>query len=416
MSFLPHAGVASQTIDIYYSMSIAGTLCFFDLDLLNHPTAFFEAIEEVQPTVFFGNAVVYERVYHRLKENRKAMSGFQRLFLDWTSSAIRSRHFEKKKYNGGGGGGATGAEGGDESQANKLLASPAKKVAQWQTSVARNTVCKKYKESLGFTSRTVFLSRGDPISDEVLKFLSGFDILVHESFGQSENCGLLTANIPKRYSKLGTTGKTMPGIKTKVVSTENMPKGYFTEGTEYDIGEVSCYGRNVFMGYLNRETETREVLGEDGWLNLGHFGYLDPDDYLVVHGKRENFVTLRNGEIVIPAKLEQQVRLELPCVRHAVLVGDGQDYVAVLLTLQTMAEDDENSRSQSPRLSEDAGKWFKNARFELRTVDDVLDHLNHGGLRHAIQAGIDRANQCFIKTSHMIGDWRILPNQFTYPV
>ena len=35
---------------------------------------------------------------------------------------------------------------------------------------------------------------------------------------------------------------------------------------------------------------------EEGWLNLGHLGYLDPDDFLVVHGKRENFVTLRSGE------------------------------------------------------------------------------------------------------------------------
>ena len=30
LSFLPHASVASQTIDIFYTMSIAGTLCFVD--------------------------------------------------------------------------------------------------------------------------------------------------------------------------------------------------------------------------------------------------------------------------------------------------------------------------------------------------------------------------------------------------
>ena len=61
--------------------------------------------------------------------------------------------------------------------------------------------------------------------------------------------------------------------------------------------------------------------------------------------------------------------------------------------------------------------FLQSARFgELHTVADVLDHLNHGGLRHLIQAGIDRANQTFSKTSHMVGDWRILPNQFTYQV
>jgi acyl-coenzyme A synthetase/AMP-(fatty) acid ligase len=45
----------------------------------------------------------------------------------------------------------------------------------------------------------------------VFKYLAGFDIVVHEMLGQSENCGLLTANIPKRYLKLGTTGKSVPG-------------------------------------------------------------------------------------------------------------------------------------------------------------------------------------------------------------
>ena len=69
--------------------------------------------------------------------------------------------------------------------------------------MAKNAVCKKYKEQLGFSSRTVFLCRGSPLAQDVLKYLAGFDILVHEMFGQSENCGLLSANIPKRYIKLG---------------------------------------------------------------------------------------------------------------------------------------------------------------------------------------------------------------------
>ena len=64
------------------------------------------------------------------------------------------------------------------------LSAPAKRVAQLQTTVAKNTVCKRYKESMGFTARTVFLSRGDPMSEEILRFLAGYDMLVHESFGQ----------------------------------------------------------------------------------------------------------------------------------------------------------------------------------------------------------------------------------------
>ena len=64
---------------------------------------------------------------------------------------------------------------------------------------------------------------------------------------QSENCGLLAANIPKRYSKLGTAGKTVPGIKSKVTTTENMPKGYFTEGTG-TAGFLYIYRSKIFFG------------------------------------------------------------------------------------------------------------------------------------------------------------------------
>ncbi len=53
----------------------------------------------------------------------------------------------------------------------------------------------------------------------MLKFLAGFDMVVHESVGRPESCGLLTANIPKRYCKVGTAGKPVPGVKTKVVAT-----------------------------------------------------------------------------------------------------------------------------------------------------------------------------------------------------
>ena len=54
-------------------------------------------------------------------------------------------------------------------------------------------------------------------------------------------------------------------------------------------------------------------------------------------------------------------------------------------------------------------------RYDVRTVKDVLDNMEKG-LKHAFQAGIDRANQNCAVASHMIGEWRIVPNSFTYQV
>jgi len=64
--------------------------------------------------------------------------------------------------------------------------------------------------------------------------------------------------------------------------------------------QISGWGRNVAMGYLNKETETREVMTEDNWLKLGDLGYLDEVGFLTVLGKEENFITLNTGEVISP--------------------------------------------------------------------------------------------------------------------
>ena len=68
-------------------------------------------------------------------------------------------------------------------------------------------------------------------------------LLVHEMFGQSENCGLLSANIPKRYIKLGTTGKAVPGVKTKIIerNDEVLKTPMLDGGFAPEIGGVSFF-------------------------------------------------------------------------------------------------------------------------------------------------------------------------------
>ena len=109
--------------------------------------------------MLYGPPVIFERIFHKLVMMRKSVSGLQKFFIDWSSQQVREKH-------------------GD------CVTPDVERRVGVQSAIAKNTVCKKYKESMGFTSRTVFLSRGDPMSDEILRFLAGYDILVHESFGQ----------------------------------------------------------------------------------------------------------------------------------------------------------------------------------------------------------------------------------------
>ncbi len=49
-------------------------------------------------------------------------------------------------------------------------------------------------------------------------------------------------------------------------------------------GEVCMWGRNVMMGYLNREDKTTEDIDPEGWLHSGDMAKLDKDKFLFITG------------------------------------------------------------------------------------------------------------------------------------
>ena len=67
--------------------------------------------------------------------------------------------------------------------------------------------------------------------------------------------------------------------------------------------QICGWGRNVAMGYLNKEAETKEVMTEDNWLKLGDLGYTDDDGFVSVLGKDCNFITLKTGEVISPFRV-----------------------------------------------------------------------------------------------------------------
>jgi len=67
-------------------------------------------------------------------------------------------------------------------------------------------------------------------------------------------------------------------------------------------------------------------------------------------------------------QIEQLVRLELPCVKQAMVIGEGQSYLAVLLTLHTNI--DEKTKQPGKVLTDDAQRWFKHARYYKLIIPD----------------------------------------------
>ena len=140
----------------------------------------------------YGSPSIYEKIYHRLFNMRQDSSGVEKFFIDWSNMQIREKNGEC------------------------VTPEPERKIGNIPQTIAKNTVCKKFKvslyilkvsmhffeslfkEYLGFHTKTTFFCRGGSLPSEIYQFLSGFDIVVHPAYGQSESCSLLTANIPER--------------------------------------------------------------------------------------------------------------------------------------------------------------------------------------------------------------------------
>lgn len=113
--------------------------------------------------------------------------------------------------------------------------------------------------------------------------------------------------------RLGTVGRPVPGTSLKTIGPDtgsDLPPG--AEGI------VCVKGPQVMVGYLNRPTETAEVV-RDGWYVTGDIGRLDADGFLIISDRLSRFSKV-GGEMVPHEKVEQIVRAAAGVDEHALVV------------------------------------------------------------------------------------------------
>ena len=108
---------------------------------------------------------------------------------------------------------------------------------------------------------------------DTLKYFLSIDIPILELFGMSETTGPHSMSYFGDGFKLGSVGKTLSGHKTRISDPDSKGEG-----------EILMWGRNIMMGYLNREDKTSEDLTLDGWMKSGDQGILDEEGFLYITG------------------------------------------------------------------------------------------------------------------------------------
>jgi long-chain acyl-CoA synthetase len=176
----------------------------------------------------------------------------------------------------------------------------------------------RLREALGGSCRYA-ISGGAPLGERLGHFYRGVGLVVLEGYGLTETTAAITANLPDT-SKIGTVGRPFPGTTVRVA----------------DDGELLVRGGQVFTRYWNNPDATGEVLSSSGWLSTGDLGEIDDEGFVRITGRKKEIIVTAGGKNVAPTLLEDRVRAH-PLVSQCMVVGDGEPFIAALVTLDAEA-------------------------------------------------------------------------------
>ncbi len=343
LSYLPLSHIAEQTASIIMPL-IFGYEVYFCHDGLQLA----DYLKEARPTSFFGVPRVWERFEAGVKSQLGQATG-AKAKIAAAAQSVSMKYIAEKN-------------------AGRVPS----KALETQYKVADKLVFSKIHEALGFDRCRLYVSGAAPIPASSLEFFSSIGMTITELYGQSEDTGPTTTNLPGA-NRFGTVGRAVPGVEVKIA----------------DDGEILVRGKNVFAGYYKNPEATAETL-IDGWLHSGDLGKFDSDGYLSIIGRKKDIIITSGGKNIAPQNIEEALA-GIDIVGTPVVVGEKQRFLVALLTLEPEA----------------AGRFAEEHGLDVATM-----HESDAVRKHLEEAITSQVNPLMARVEH-IRNFVVLPNEFS---
>ncbi|XP_033055781.1 long-chain-fatty-acid--CoA ligase ACSBG2 isoform X5 [Trachypithecus francoisi] len=369
VSYLPLSHIAAQMLDIWVPIKIGALTYFAQADALKGTLV--NTLQKVKPTVFMGVPQIWEKIHETVKKNSAKSTGLKKKVFVWARNI------------------------GFKVNSKKMLG---KYNTPMSYRVAKTLVFSKVKTSLGLDHCHSFISGAVPLNQETAEFFLSLDIPIGELYGLSESSGPHTISNQNNY-RLLSCGKILTGCKNMLFQQNK-------DGT----GEICLWGRHIFMGYLESETETTEAIDDEGWLHSGDLGQLDSLGFLYVTGRIKEILITAGGENVPPIPVETLVKKKIPIISNAMVVGDKLKFLSMLLTLK--CEMNQMSGEPLDKLNLEAINFCRGLGSQASTVTEIVKQQDPLVYK-AIQQGINAVNQEAMNNAQKIQKWVILEKDFS---
>ena len=344
LSFLPLSHIAERTVS-HFGQLVSGGQTWFARDL----STLAEDLPACRPTIFFAVPRIWEKLRDAVVEQISELPGPTRRLAEayvslGTAAAAGRLH------------GAVGlVEKAEYEALDRLIGA-------------------QIRRRLGLDRTRILVSGAAPIHPELLRWLHAVGLPVGEVYGQTEDCGPTSLNPPGAV-RIGTVGPPLPGVEVRIA----------------DDGEILVKGDNVCRGYLKDEAATSGLLDAGGWMHSGDVGHFDPLGYLVVTDRKKDLIITAQGKNIAPQEIETRLRFE-SLISQAVVLGEGQRYIAALITLD----------------ADTVAPWAQERHKSLDPEALVADP----DLQAELTASIERVNH-ELSHAEAVKRWRVLPHDFT---
>ena len=286
LSYLPLSHIAEQMFSIHGAVTLGLTIYFAE-SIERVP----DNLREAQPDIFFGVPRIWEKFYAVANSKLKDATGAKAAIVRWARGVALEVHARRDRGE----------------------AVPVWLDAQYR--LADKLFYSKFKQAVGLARAKMCVSGAAPVGRDVLEFFTSLDLPVREVYGQSEDTGPTSFNLPGD-TRLGTVGKPIAGVTVKIA----------------EDGEILVKGPNVFLGYFKDPEATAAAL-HDGWLSSGDLGRLDADGFVVITGRKKEILITSGGKNITPKNIEEDLKRH-DLIGEVVVIGDRRPYLTALLVLR----------------------------------------------------------------------------------
>nr|WP_321524727.1 acyl-[ACP]--phospholipid O-acyltransferase [uncultured Cohaesibacter sp.] len=121
-------------------------------------------------------------------------------------------------------------------------------------------------------------------------FMQRFGVRLLEGYGVTETAPVIAVNTPI-FNKVGTVGKALPGVKTKLGPVPGLKEG----------GRLLIKGDNVMAGYLSADNPGELIPPPDGWHDTGDIVTIDEEGYIKIIGRAKRFADIAGEKVSLAA-------------------------------------------------------------------------------------------------------------------